>query len=161
MNPPMTAPAQPVQGVEAGSLLDRFERAAMAYERLGKMTRDDEKTRQIRKDAIAELASARSALLALVASPAPAPEAPAGWQDISTAPKDFVTDIDMWANGERLTDCSWMRPTYGPREYAWCRHAYDDCNGPVYNEVRGATHWMPLPEPPDLASQADGTKGEA
>lgn len=70
------------------------------------------------------------------------------WQPIETAPKDFVTDIDMWANGERLTDCSWMRPTYGPKEYAWCRHAYDDCNGPVYNEVKGATHWQPLPPAP-------------
>lgn len=70
------------------------------------------------------------------------------WQDISTAPKDFVTDIDIWANGERLTDCCWMRPTYGPKEYAWCRYAYDDCDGPVYNEVRGATHWMPLPPAP-------------
>lgn len=43
--------------------LDRFERAAMAYERLGKLTKDDEKTREIRKAAIAELADARRAVL--------------------------------------------------------------------------------------------------
>lgn len=47
----------------AAERLDRFERAAMAYERLGKLTKDDEKTREIRKAAIAELADARRALL--------------------------------------------------------------------------------------------------
>lgn len=45
--------------------LDRVERAAMAYERLGNLTRDDEKTRDIRKDAVAELAEARVALCIL------------------------------------------------------------------------------------------------
>lgn len=34
----------------------------MAYERLGKMTRDDEKTRTIRKETMAELAAARAAV---------------------------------------------------------------------------------------------------
>jgi Lar family restriction alleviation protein len=46
------------------ALVDRLERAAAAYERLGKVTRDDEKSREIRKAAIAELAEARKALLA-------------------------------------------------------------------------------------------------
>ena len=45
--------------------IDRFERAAMAYERLGKMTRDDEKTRAIRQNTMAELAQARVALIAM------------------------------------------------------------------------------------------------
>ena len=78
-----------------------------------------------------------------------------GWRPIETAPKDFVTEIDIWGNGERWTDCSWMRPTYGPKEYRWCRHAYDDCNGPVFNEVVNPTHWMPLPTQPDSQGGED------
>lgn len=35
----------------------------MAYERLGKLTRDDEKTRNMRKEIISELAAARSAIV--------------------------------------------------------------------------------------------------
>lgn len=52
-----------MSAIDSG-MLDRFERAAMAYERLGKMTRDDDKTRQLRKETIAELAAARAAILA-------------------------------------------------------------------------------------------------
>ena len=48
-------------------LVDRLERAAMAYERLGKISRDDEKTRQMRKDTIAALAETRTAVLGRVA----------------------------------------------------------------------------------------------
>lgn len=44
---------------ELGASLDRYERASMAYERMGKATRDDAKTREMRKAAIAELAEAR------------------------------------------------------------------------------------------------------
>lgn len=43
--------------------MNRLETAAMAYERLGKLARDDEKTRQIRKDTMAELTAARRNLL--------------------------------------------------------------------------------------------------
>ena len=42
--------------------LDRFERACLAYERLCNMKRDDEKTRQIRKDALKEYGVARAEL---------------------------------------------------------------------------------------------------
>lgn len=65
--------------------VDRLERAAMAYERLGKLTRDDEKTRQIRKDTMAELAAARATLMA-------------PWQPIETAPKD--RPILAWCDHE-------------------------------------------------------------
>lgn len=58
---------------EIASLLNRIERAAMAYERLGKLTRDDEKTRQIRKETIAELADARRELAARIRALAPSP----------------------------------------------------------------------------------------
>lgn len=44
-------------------LVNRLERAAMAYERLGKLTRDDEKTRQMRLEIITEMAESRRALL--------------------------------------------------------------------------------------------------
>jgi hypothetical protein len=46
------------------AMLDRLEQAAMAYERLGKITRDDAKTRALRKAAITELARARLAFYA-------------------------------------------------------------------------------------------------
>jgi hypothetical protein len=73
----------------------------------------------------------------------PAPD----WQPIETAPKDSER-IDLWAHGERYTDCYWMRPTNSLGRMAWCRYSYDIPYGPVYNEVKDATHWMPLPEPP-------------
>lgn len=41
---------------------DRFEHAYMAYARLGNLKRDDEKTRQIRKETLAEYGAARGAL---------------------------------------------------------------------------------------------------
>jgi hypothetical protein len=69
------------------------------------------------------------------------------WQPIETAPKGG-DEIDLWAGGERLANCWWGRATYGGRERTWVRHAYDDCNGPVFNEVRKPTHWQPLPNPP-------------
>lgn len=49
-------------------LLNRYELAAMAYERLGKMNRDDEKTRRMRKEAIAELAAVRQEMVKLFES---------------------------------------------------------------------------------------------
>lgn len=55
-------PAEKPKPATFSAAMDRFERACMAYERLGSMKKDDEKTRQIRKDAIAEYADARRAL---------------------------------------------------------------------------------------------------
>ncbi len=54
----------------ATALLDRFEYAAMAYGRLNKMTRYDEKTRALRKETIANLAAARKALQAALSKAA-------------------------------------------------------------------------------------------
>lgn len=72
------------------------------------------------------------------------------WQPIETAPKDHVTSFDLWAHGNRLTDCMWGRPTYSnSKELCWIQlNASYDSNGPVDEEVRNPTHWMPLPEPP-------------
>ena len=70
-----------------------------------------------------------------------------GWQPIESAPKDFVTTVDLW-NGERNADCIWGRSTYG-RVYCWIRETGYDSDGPVWDALRPSpTHWMPLPEPP-------------
>jgi hypothetical protein len=71
------------------------------------------------------------------------------WQPIETAPKDS-THIDLYAKfwvardddfiHRRFTDCSWMRPD-----------SMTGKSGYWYGVDEGwrATHWMPLPEPPD------------
>ena len=70
------------------------------------------------------------------------------WQPIETAPKNEVVMIDLWAGGERHTDCGWGKPTYG-KEKCWVSIGSGyDCNGPVDEKVYNVTHWMPLPEPP-------------
>lgn len=73
---------------EVGELLDRFERAAMAYERLGKITRDDEKSRAMRKDVIRELADVRrEAAAALSVGWRSIPE---GWRLVPIEPTDLM-----------------------------------------------------------------------
>lgn len=88
-------PADPEQVTDAMvEALNRFERAAMAYERLGKMTRDDEKTRAIRKDAIAELAQSRAALAAAIGT---------GGQAVAVKPLEWtVSNGDWYAGGYRV-----------------------------------------------------------
>jgi hypothetical protein len=61
------------------------------------------------------------------------------WQPIETAPKDG-TPVDLWRDGERLTNYRRMdlgrgNVFYDPIDVGVC------C-------VRDATHWMPLPAPP-------------
>lgn len=51
---------------KVNAMIDRLERAAMAYERLGKIKKDDEKSRSIRKDAISELSYARVEIVKLI-----------------------------------------------------------------------------------------------
>ena len=70
------------------------------------------------------------------------------WRPISTAPMGVNDMIDLWACGQRYTDCLWTKPTYG-REYCWCTQSEYDCDGPVWTEVPSPTHWMPLPDPPE------------
>jgi hypothetical protein len=72
------------------------------------------------------------------------------WQPIETAPKDFVTEFDGW-NGERVTDISWAHPEFSDKGYfAWCKSEYVQNYGWSNEEVRGLTHWMPLPQPPKV-----------
>jgi len=70
------------------------------------------------------------------------------WQPIETLARDFTVVVDLWAGGERYTDCVLRYPTYGPREYVWCHEGRYDCDGPVDEPVPNPTHWMPIPEPP-------------
>lgn len=62
------------------------------------------------------------------------------WQPIETAPKDGAP-VDLWDDGRRLTDYSWeqLTPTNG--------FFSPNVSGP--SVVREATHWMPIPEPPN------------
>jgi hypothetical protein len=72
-----------------------------------------------------------------------------GWQPIETAPKDFVTEFDGW-NGERVTNISWDHPNHFLKgHYAWCIQEYETGFGFSNVEVRGLTHWMPIPKPPE------------
>jgi len=77
------------------------------------------------------------------------------WQPIETAPKDFVTVFDGW-NGDRVCDVSWAHPEYSQKGYyAFCASEYTNGHGWGSMEVKGLTHWMPIPNGPE----AD-TKGE-
>ena len=68
------------------------------------------------------------------------------WQPIETAPKD-ETPVDIW------------RPGYGCESRCTNMRRVDMGSGNIYYEpilcgpccVRDATHWMPLPEPPNKA----------
>ncbi len=81
---------------------------------------------------------------------ASAPQAkPLTWQPIETAPKDFVTIFDGW-NSERVADVIWAHPEYTPKGYhAFCVSEYTNGHGWDNVEVKGLTHWMPLPSAPD------------
>lgn len=78
-------------------IVNRLERAAMAYQRLGKLTRDDEKTREMRKATIAELADARRAILAALDAARPVeppltPETAPTMADMQRMTDDLLTD---------------------------------------------------------------------
>lgn len=68
------------------------------------------------------------------------------WQPIETAPRDG-TIIDIWANGERITDCKWISDDFycfedhGDYESYWDWFKVSEWHG-------NPTHWMPVPAPP-------------
>ncbi len=75
------------------------------------------------------------------------------WLPIETAPRDFVTEVDLWSNGKRYPECSWTLPDNkrDNQDYCWCYLEYENNWGWVANRVPNPTHWMPLPEPPSEA----------
>lgn len=75
----------------------------------------------------------------MVSDPEPAPSAPAVWQPIETAPKDG-TPVLVWTSDvgkEGLTEFASVC-SYHP-DAGFCTH-----------ELMAATHWMPLPDPPEV-----------
>lgn len=50
---------------DINALMDELELAAMAYERLGKLKRDDDKTRKMRIEAISNLSASRVRIIEL------------------------------------------------------------------------------------------------
>jgi hypothetical protein len=64
------------------------------------------------------------------------------WFPIKTVPDDYEP-FDVWDGHQRYTDCIVGKPTYG------IYNGYDkiihkdshDCDGDVWEEVKGATHW--------------------
>lgn len=78
------------------------------------------------------------------------------WRPIETAPRGQILVFDLWSNGKRYADCGWDRPTYsdmpkGTRCFVQFNASYD-CDGPIDEEVKNPTHWMPLPMPPRSAA---------
>lgn len=66
-----------------------------------------------------------------------------GWRPISSAPKD-CTVIDIWRSGFGGKRCpNMVRADYGGRNVFYTPAE----SGPSC--VRDATHWMPLPKPPN------------
>lgn len=67
-----------------------------------------------------------------------------GWQPIETAPLDG-TEIDLWVrqegwlNWERVANCYWIAH----------KHRFECASYPCVIKKRYASHWMPLPEPPN------------
>ena len=83
------------------------------------------------------------------ATPPAQPAVPEGWQPIETAPKDFCTEFDGW-NGKRVPDVSWAKPEFNQRgDYAWCVQQYENGYGWANVEVKGLTHWRPIPSAPE------------
>lgn len=74
------------------------------------------------------------------------------WKEIKSAPKDG-TKIDLWvvflSGGYRWTDARWLESgahsCSGPA--GWCSSERYPLH--AFTERPSATHWMPLPSPPE------------
>jgi hypothetical protein len=63
------------------------------------------------------------------------------WRPIETAPKDGTQILGLWVS---YLDGQLMQPSYGVvwnEGGSWLE---------AYDEVSQPTHWMPLPEPPQV-----------
>jgi len=77
------------------------------------------------------------------------------WQPIETAPRDGP--VDVWNGKWRTADAFWAIPTYDADDYpvgCWCCEEWHGTYEHLYNAPiePQPTHWMPLPEPPDVGS---------
>ena len=88
------------------------------------------------------------------------------WKPIDTAPKDG-TKVDLWVvdeyiknkqpkNGERICDAWWVEGQYiSSKKTNYTGWVYYNGNNTCAVEhgfvggARYATHWIPLPDPPD------------
>lgn len=65
-----------------------------------------------------------------------------GWQPIGTAPKDGVTEVDLWADNQRWPDCHYHKGDW----LFWASLGVDD--EPHHERVPNPTHWKRDPAPP-------------
>jgi hypothetical protein len=69
------------------------------------------------------------------------------WQPIATAPKDGTRIIG--SDGDRVDIYQWEAQSYHKRPSPYWERSFH----PVYyDRQQQPTHWMPLPEPPQVAS---------
>jgi len=61
------------------------------------------------------------------------------WYPISTAPDDGGV-FDVYAHGERYTDCFFGKCTYG-NDYGIVYESHYDCDGIVYELVKEPEYW--------------------
>lgn len=81
------------------------------------------------------------------------------WQPIHTlTPEILLTNVvDVWSKRHgRITDVTHGVETYGQgvagRERGIVYQSYYDCNGPVYEVVKDATHWMIVKGPEEVST---------
>lgn len=99
-----------------------------------------------------QLASVRAARLQLLDSPHENDHAaakaldwvltaePSGWKPIETAPKAAGGLVDILLDGRRYASCHYDRICDEYRHITACG---------VLIRLKGASHWMPLPHPPE------------
>ena len=76
------------------------------------------------------------------------------WFPIETVPNDYEP-FDVWNGYQRYIDCSIGSPTYSDSYSRPNKIIYEDyynCDGPVWEEVKGATHWSRF-TPPEASNQ--------
>lgn len=76
------------------------------------------------------------------------------WFPIETVPNDYEP-FDIWDGHQRYTDCTIGKPTYSGRLKEHNKIIYKDsadCDGDVWEEVQGATHWSRF-TPPETSNQ--------
>jgi len=95
------------------------------------------------------LAQARAALEAYR-------QAPDGWRDISTAPKDGTDVLVCYDAGSVLVaHIAWWRDAndslgFTEADVGWWSYTRGSVTQELLNGHREPTHWMPLPQPPAI-----------